>query len=163
MKHTSTIRAAVIAALALVIAACGGGSSPTASDSSTASAGSSSSSSGAATTTTAGGSAKGGTFRTGHATIVTPSETINLNLDSGSFIKALGAHGSVSVNWSDADNDVGLLGDGNGGYKLSVIGRAAPNGITQNDCTATVTKDEASGVEGTYTCTGGITGTFEAH
>lgn len=143
------------------VAACGGGSSPTASSSSSSSTGSSSSSSGAAT----GGDGSGnGTFRSGHATTVTASETINLNLDSGSFIKALGANGSVSVLWSDDElNDVSILGDGNGGYKLSVGGRAAPNSITQNDCTATVTKDQASGVEGTYTCGGGITGTFEAH
>jgi hypothetical protein len=117
----------------------------------------------APTTTTSGGSGSG-TFRTGRATIVTPSETINVTLSSGSFIKSLGPHGSVSANWADTDqNDVGLLGDGKGGYKLSVVGRAAPNGITQNDCTATVTKDQPSGVEGTYTCAGNITGTFEAH
>lgn len=161
MKHMSIVRAAVIAALALAIGGCGGGSSPTASGSSP---GSSSSSSGAATTTTAGGGSGDGTFRTGHATTVTPSETIDLDLDSGSFVAALGSHGSVSVNWTDSeDNLVTLLGDGNGGYKLSVIGRAAPNGITQNDCTTSVTKDQASGVEGTYTCAGDITGTFEAH
>jgi hypothetical protein len=160
MKHTSIVRTAASAALVVVIAGCGGGSSPAASRDST---GGSSSSSQAPNTTTAGGGSGRGTFRTGHATTVTPSETIKLDLDSGSFVKALGAHGSVSVNWTDgADNLVNLFGDGNGGYKLSVIGRAAPNGITQNDCTATVTKDQPSGVEGTYTCAGGITGTLAA-
>jgi hypothetical protein len=157
----SMIRAAAIAGATLFIGACGGASSPTAGGGSTSSG---SSSSVAATTTTAGSGSGSGTFRTGHATIVTPSETINLTLSSGSFIKALGPNGSVSANWADSDqNDVGLLGDGKGGYKLSVVGRAAPNGVTQNECTATVTKDQPSGVEGTYSCAGDITGAFDAH
>lgn len=159
MQHTSLVRATTVAFAIAVIAGCGGGSktaSPTVS--------SSSSGGGSSSTTTKSTGTPSGRFSTGKATIVTSSETITVNLDSGSFIKALGAHGSVSVNWSDADsNDVGLLGDGNGGYKLSVVGRAAPNGVTQNDCTPAVTKDEAAGVEGTYSCGGGITGTFEAH
>ena len=105
----------------------------------------------------------GGTFISGRATIVTPSKTFELTLSSGSFVGALGANGSISALWADNDlNDVGILGDGNGGYKISVGGDAAPNGITQNDCIATVTKDKASGVEGTFTCGGDITGTFEA-
>ena len=117
MKQTSIVRAAVITALAVVTAGCGSGSSPTASRTSTASASSNSSSGGTTTTTTTGGGSGSGTFRTGHATTVTPSETIKLDFDTGSFIKALGSHGSVSVNWADNDlNDLGLLGDGNGGY-----------------------------------------------
>jgi hypothetical protein len=154
-----TLRIASIT-VALFVCACSGSSSPPTGATGT----NSSSSSNAAVTTTAISGSGSGTFRTGHATIVTPSETINVTLSNGSFIKALGPNGSVSATWADSDqNDVGLLGDGKGGYKLSVVGRAAPNGITQNDCTASVTKDQPSGVEGTYTCAGGISGTFEAH
>ncbi|MEY2458622.1 MAG: hypothetical protein QOG30_452 [Acidimicrobiaceae bacterium] len=159
MPRAWIVRTVTVGA-ALCISACGGSSSPTAA---TGTSGGASSSVAATATTAASGSASG-KFRTGHATIVTPTETIEVTLSSGSFIQSLGPNGSVSANWADSEqNDVGLLGDGKGGYKLSVVGRAAPNGITQNDCTAKVTKDQPSGVEGTYTCAGNISGTFEAH
>lgn len=105
-----------------------------------------------------------GRFSAGTATNITPSRTFTLSLESGFFVSSLGAHGATSANWSDPNsNDVGIIGDGNGGYKLSVIGDAAPNGVTQNDCTAIVTKDALTGIEGTFTCSGNITGTFQAH
>ena len=165
MRSRGFTLAFILGAVAVIAAGCGGGGSTAASNSSNSTGTNSvASSSSSSASSSSGSTSGGGTFRSGKATIVTPSETIEVPLSSGSFIKSLGSHGSVSVNWADQENnDVVMIGDGNGGYKLSVIGRAAPNGITQNDCTASVTKDQASGVEGTYTCGGGITGTFEAH
>jgi hypothetical protein len=158
MKRTVIIEATV-AALLLGFVGCSSSSPRTTADGTA-----STSSPNSRATTASGAGGPSGTFQSGQATIKTSSKNIDLKMDSGSFVKSLGAHGSVSVNWSnDQNDDVALLGDGNGGYKLSVIGSAAPNGITQNDCTAKVTKDEAAGVEGTYTCSGGISGTFEAH
>jgi len=111
-----------------------------------------------------GAQAQPGEFTAGSATISTPSGQASLDFSEGLYVSF---NATVVANFADGDttdpntNALGVNGSA-AELRITLIGPLQPQGVS-TECTAATSKVEPSGLEGTFDCEGGISGTFEAH
>lgn len=104
-----------------------------------------------------------GAFTSGSATLTTPNGTATLALDDGLYIEM---NDTVVVNFADGDmtdpatNAIGINGSAEE-LSITLIGPLLAQGVA-TECVVQPTIVDQSGVAGSFTCKGDVSGTFDA-